>query len=255
MRKNLAVATLMLIVAFFVVSIVHAQTSLTVGINAPTREVYGHRPLTVEVSITNTDTVMQTADMRVWVGGPAWGKENYPYTFSENSSVYWMACDRNGCTYSWRATLAPSEVATFSLPTFTGDQLGTATPFVTVSRLGQVVASQGLTLVEGTGAPTAVVRVSPTQIVRGGYGQMTMEVYTPRLSRVTAVQLTSTCGAQYLPSTGSSYNRTYHQWYTNVQIPSTAKLGWCTISGTATLSSGEQVPVFYRFKIKSKSQK
>lgn len=254
MRKNLIVTIAMLIVALLVAGVAQAQTALAVAINAPTQEVYGHRPLTVEVVITNTDTVMQTADMRVWVGGTAWGKENYPVSSSANSSIYWLECNRSGCTYSWRATMAPGESATFTLPTFTGDTLGTFSPFVTVSRLGVTLASQGITLVEGTGAATAVLHMDPSQMVRGTYGQFRMEVYTPRLSRVTSVQLTSSCGLQYLPTNGNSYTRTYHQWYSIVFVPETAKPGWCTIKGSVQLSSGEQVPVSYRFKIKAKTR-
>lgn len=101
-----------------------------ITLDLPVTVASGHQPFTMTITVTNNRDHSVSFSSFIRIGGDAWGRETMPYSFSSNSDVYWMeggteAVPGNYLGFWWRGTLQKGESAAFTLPTYSGDVLGT----------------------------------------------------------------------------------------------------------------------------------
>lgn len=113
------------------VNSVATPSTIEVLIGAPETVNFGHWPMTLTATIQNNTDKAAYFEGTIWVGGPGWGGENYPYTTSDeyNAPVGSSSCNvqTNDCQFSWSGWLIPKSNVVFTLPTFSGDVSGTFT--------------------------------------------------------------------------------------------------------------------------------
>ena len=86
----------------------------------PNPVVYGHRPMTMTVTVVNPINGIANFTVQIWHGGNAWGKEDYPLTITTGTQITGLSCNGSGCTHTWEGTLSRGAQAQFVLPTFSG---------------------------------------------------------------------------------------------------------------------------------------
>lgn len=103
---------------------VETSPSLDISIDIPTQAVVGHKPLTITVTVKNWGNEPAEFESQVWHGGPAWGREDYPYVTSNGAETYWMSGNTEGITHYWRGKIDPRKSVELTIPTFTGEIVG-----------------------------------------------------------------------------------------------------------------------------------
>lgn len=111
-----------------------AQPTLKLDVTLP-ETIGDDDQFVVAVTLTNKLAVPVEFDGTIFVFGDGWGKENYPYSFSENTEVYWTECNteisRDGCKLWWKGTIPKKSSVEFTMATFSGNIPGTF-PFIEV---------------------------------------------------------------------------------------------------------------------------
>ena len=225
-------------------------------VDVPETVNYGHWPLKVQVAYKNTGAEAVTFEGDIWVGGPAWGGENYSYSFSDNSIIYDTYCNRVGCTFYWRGNIKPKDEATFTLPTFSSSRLGTYNLVVaSIVVNGELLTTErAITLVKGDFPPSGEFQVSLDKGKfwhRGELKGLELTLVSPTTTQFFGEPMISDCEIQGLPGGFTShYNRTWEKYLWHVYLPEDAPLGRCTISGTVNMNNGESFDVSYKFVVK-----
>lgn len=225
-------------------------------IDVPEMVYYGHWPFEVQVTYENTNAEAVIFEGDVWVGGPAWGGENYSYSFSDNSIIYDTYCNRIGCTFYWRGNVEPEDWATFTLPTFSSLQLGTYNLVHTnIEVEGEVLsAEKTITLIEGDFPASGEFHADLDKGKfwhRGELKGLELTLVSPTTTQFFGEPMTSDCEIKGLPGGFTShYNRTREKYLWHVYLPEDAPLGRCTISGTVNMNNGESFDASYKFVVK-----
>lgn len=140
-------------------------SGLQVFVDMPIQATPG-QPITVTVSVKNNLSRPAAFEATIWHGGYGWSGEDYPYSFTPNSNVYWLACYySSGCTHFWTATVYSGETVTFTLPTFAGNTTGTFRFMEVIlgSSLGMSQLTKDLTVyTTAIETPTATPTSTPT---------------------------------------------------------------------------------------------
>ena len=110
------------------------RPAITLGVTIPSK-IGDDEQFEVVVTLKNNLGVPVKFDGTIFVFGEGWGKESYPYTFSEGTEVYWVECNTEislgGCRFWWKGTIPLKGRVSFTLPTFSG-QIPGSYPFLEV---------------------------------------------------------------------------------------------------------------------------
>lgn len=105
-----------------------AQPVIKMSVTLP-EKIGGDEQLVVAVTLENKLAVPIEFDGTIFIFGDGWGKENYPYSFSENTEVYWTECNTEislkGCRFWWKGTIPKKGSVEFAMATFSGNTPGT----------------------------------------------------------------------------------------------------------------------------------
>jgi len=132
------------------------REDFTVEVIVPSTMQTGHQPFELLVKITNTTEKSLSFSSEIYLGGPAWGKENHGYERSDSTVVSGVHCGGqqfpDACSFRWEGTIPAGETVVFTLPTFSGDIIGTAYDAVKVTvvvhEIGKYDVTRNITLVE-----------------------------------------------------------------------------------------------------------
>lgn len=111
-----------------------AQPTVAMNVTLPST-IGDDAQFVVAVTLTNKLVIPVEFDGTVFIFGEGWGKENYPYSFSERTEIYWTECNTKislgGCRFWWKGTIPSKSSVEFTLATFSGNTPGTF-PFLEV---------------------------------------------------------------------------------------------------------------------------
>ncbi len=228
------------------------------GINIPDQAVYGHRPITITISVTNPFTEEVRFSSKVWHGGPAWGGEDYPaIRTGPYASVTNIDCSLLECNHYWGGSIMPGSTAFFDMVAFSGNLLGEF-PFVSatyeINGLQSPVVTRTILITQGTGSVDGWLNIEGPVLWRPGEQRglaLTMESPTPT-QFISRGPFTSNCGITDLPGGFSGHpDRTYEKFLWHVTLPEDAPVGRCTIQGGFTTwpNMGIMVQVMYIFDV------
>lgn len=124
----------LVVILITVVALALVQPVIKMSVTLP-EKIGDDEQFVVTVTLENKLVVPVEFDGTIFVFGGGWGKENYPYSFSENTEVYWTECNteisRDGCKLWWKGTIPKKSSVEFTMATFSGNTPGTF-PFLEV---------------------------------------------------------------------------------------------------------------------------
>lgn len=231
------------------------QAAHTSQIVAPSTVVYGHQPIDIEVILVNpSNKSASDFTAKIWLGGPAWGGENYPYNFTDGTQITGLVCGGWSCVYDWSGTIPARGEVKFTMRTFSGNSLGS----YELVRASYTIQSQtnnlskSVTLTQGNEPPLGIIDLQGDHKWKPGELRgLQLAMYAPNVGQFIGGVFTSDCGIQGLPSgfVGSP-NRTYQEFLWYVYLPVDSPVGNCTIRGTFhQFGKTEEYAVTYKFHI------
>lgn len=235
-------------------------------INVPAEAVYGHRPITITVSVKNPTNEGVRFTSKIWHGGAAWGGEDYPpASTGPYTLITGLECDQAGCTHYWGGWIDPQSTAFFTLPTFTGNVLGkSAFVSATYDILGNgvtmsaPVVTRTINITKGVGSVTGRLELEGEEGVweRNQVRRLSLTMESPTITHFWlwgGPPFTSTCGIQGLPGGFiGHYDITYEQFSWFVSLPEHSPGGKCIVYGsfwTGWPALTAVVPVSYEVQI------
>jgi hypothetical protein len=222
---------------------------------APDTVIYGHRPINLEVVLTNQTASPINFEVQIWIGGMAWGGENNPYAIPIGTHVSTF-CNRGGCTYNWVGPIDAAGEVRFIMTTYSSTALGTY-EFITVA--GQIDSApvdliKSVTLTQGTGEPEGYIELDDYgSWLPGQLRGLKLTLLSPTLGQFIGGVFTSTCGIENLPTGfAGSYQRTYQEFLWYIFLPIGAS-GRCTIQGSFhQWGQSQEYSVEFNFNIPGK---
>lgn len=259
--KELSLAGILAVavIAIFTIPALAGQPALLPAqITIPNEAVYGHRPVTITVSVTNPYTEEVQFSSKVWHGGPAWGGEDHPaIRTGPYARITNVDCSLSECNHYWGGSIMPGSTAYLDMIAFSGNVLGEF-PFIsaTYEINGQQapVVTRTILITQGIGSVNGWLNIEgPLPWRPGEHRALALTMESPTLTQfISRGPFTSNCGITDLPGGFSGhFDRTYEKFFWYVNLPENATAGQCTIQGGFTQwpKMDNVVQVHYTFEV------
>lgn len=184
MKNRLALAALTIVVLLSSGIVANAGGGGNLIPNVELQKAKPGEQFKLVVSISNPLSRPAAFDAKIWHGGQGWKGEDYPYSFSSGTDVYWLECYAwSGCTHYWTGVIPAGGQVFFTLPTFASNTIGTfrfvdvmlATSQGMVQATGDLVVGEQPTIVSGT---VIVPTNEPTKVATNIAGTISPPVAT-----------------------------------------------------------------------------
>lgn len=230
---------------------------VNVRLGVPARVVYGERPFKVTVTTVNRKAQNVEFDLHVWVGGQAWGESPQKLSLT-TGKVSEFGCDdaNRVCHYRWTGHAKPQSQETLSIYLPSSRLLGSFRLVDAAGLIGNKNVSlfRDVTLVEGTGPASAVLKLKTDHPKGGKEVEFLLTVKTPMLKDIglwMAPLVESTCGLVPAGATEGYEQVTFAQFHIWAKVPDNFS-GKCTATVKAVIAESDvwiKLPASTEFEV------